>query len=112
MVFPIADGSCPKVCLSELVAESDRAAGSREGMARRADKEFSSDSEQEWRLEGHEHLRKQYAATMNLLLVPAAEVKKRERPEESSDRAKKAQCAKEAGGQGQERGEGQEGHRE
>ena len=77
MVFPIADGSCPKVCLSELVAESDRAAGSREGMARRADKEFSSDSEQEWRLEGHEHLRKQYAATMNLLSVPAAEVKKK-----------------------------------
>eukprot|EP00439_Symbiodinium_sp_Y106_P028251 s1097_g3.t1 len=46
-------------------------------MARRADKESSSDSEQEWRLEGHEHLREQYAATMNLLLVPAAEVKKK-----------------------------------
>ena len=89
-------------------------------MARRADKalvESSSDSEQEWRLEGRQHLREQHAATVtrthedfegshiaftstamvgitpgqNLLLVPAAEVKKKEdqKKTETAEKAKK-----------------------
>ncbi|CAE7433195.1 emm6 [Symbiodinium sp. CCMP2592] len=77
----------------------------RDGMGRsnRAPEESSSDSEQEWRLSGHRHLAEQHAATVtrthedfegstvaftatsmvgltpgqNLLLVPAAEVKKK-----------------------------------
>ena len=96
----------------------------REGMARRADKapmESSSDSEKEWRLEGRQHLREQHAATItrthedfegshiaftstamvgitpgqNLLLVPAAEVKKKEDQKKAATAQAKA-AAKEA----------------
>ncbi|CAE7436593.1 unnamed protein product, partial [Symbiodinium sp. CCMP2592] len=44
------------------------------GRSNRAPEESSSDSEQEWRLSGRRHLAEQHA---NLLLVPAAEVKKK-----------------------------------
>ena len=93
-------------------------------MARRADKapvESSSDSEKEWRLEGRQHLREQHAATItrthedfegshiaftstamvgitpgqNLLLVPAAEVKKKEDQKKAATAQAKA-AAKEA----------------